>query len=561
MNKFPSNPENGQAISDVDGNIYQYDTKSSTWIKKGIIETPEIVSTTTDGIITPEIYANLRQLSTVTNFKIHPHANKYWYYLFSKFNLLDLTFEEQNSLRIEINKSRLVSKFMRNNCIGPEGEQGIPGKQGKPGKRKKEQFVKYTNNISFDIKYDNNISLRLYDGSKAIGAELRFDINGALLLNDIYSIKVSNLTAIREANKLNISFDIEYGFPEFYKIGIVGSDGVKGPPGDSFFQVEELKFNDSSLVTSKPLVSIRAVENALKYAIYDLDISCAQYLAKNFFDNTPLANGIRTLVIDNDSSQTSAESIFKRIPLVNVNESVASCKKLGVYLQDHDEIKLRDITLPAWTPNQSCLNSTRWTNSKFTWWTGLNDITESRTDCNAALVPPSYPWTIIIPSAPEERCCQESFFWCPNVQEESCPAEIVDNQEEAMSVERGCGCDEFKKLGNYFIKSDTEEVINSINGDVQKYEYSLQHSKYIAIELKYFLECGNTNCVIDWCVTSNDDNLITSKLQTSRLESETSKIELFFKNPGSTKFKILVNTEYQNCCTAYVIKTSNEISK
>jgi hypothetical protein len=51
------------------------------------------------------------------------------------------------------------------------------------------------------------------------------------------------------------------------------------------------------------------------------------------------------------------------------------------------------------------VTASRFSSYKFEWW----DITD-----------PKYPFKIFVPPRPKEQCCQEPFFWCPNVGDNPC---------------------------------------------------------------------------------------------------------------------------------------------
>lgn len=559
--KFPTTPVDGDAVSDTFGNIYQYDSKTKTWLSKGRIVEPLVVSIENDGLVTTNIYNSLRLLSTPQNFKISPHTVSYWYYLYSKYNLFDIKYENDNKLRLEINKSKLVSVFMRNTCIGEIGPKGITGKPGKNGKSKKEEFLKFNSTpIQFEYTTTGIFSLRLYSKTYKIGSEVRISEDGLILSVDEYFISLTDLKATVLDGILTVDFTVRSGTPYYYKIGLIGAKGEKGIPGETFINVVEFGLEDDLMMSSKPITSVRSTDNQIKYARASINTSCTMYLSQNFFDNTPLSNGIRSMIIDNDSSLTNAETVFNKLKLVNVNETTETCKPIGNYRQQHEEIKLRELTLPSWTPTVTCYDTTRWNNSKFDWWTSLDDNLDTWSDCDGEAKPTSYPWTIIISDAPESRCCQEDFFWCPNVQDQSCPTQVVGDPTFSLVNEGGCGCDEYRVLGNYFQVLNKDPQSNVINGNVHTYHYNIEHAGYLEIVLKYDMKCGNNNCQILWSFESDDKNLISPRTNKNRLENENSIIELFFKKPGLCDFTVLVNTDYKTCCTAYTLE-ANESTK
>ena len=63
--KLPSNPIDGDQISDANGNIYEYNAEEDTWIKIGVLSSPPFVSYGTNGIITPQTYNHLKSIETL----------------------------------------------------------------------------------------------------------------------------------------------------------------------------------------------------------------------------------------------------------------------------------------------------------------------------------------------------------------------------------------------------------------------------------------------------------------------------------------------------------------
>ena len=65
MSKFPTHGQfDGQTVADRDGVVWKYDQKSDTWINRGVLHDPPIVSDGEDGLVTPEIYRKLNLLES-----------------------------------------------------------------------------------------------------------------------------------------------------------------------------------------------------------------------------------------------------------------------------------------------------------------------------------------------------------------------------------------------------------------------------------------------------------------------------------------------------------------
>ena len=142
---FPRNATEGMQIIDKYGNKWTYISKYDSWISKGDVTPPDVVTDARDGIITPDIYNKLKYLNTWSGkippqFKLAPNTEAYYYYFRSSDDLIDFS-PEQNNLRVEVNRGKLFNILHRQICPGDQGPIGNQGPQGGPGFPAKDELA------------------------------------------------------------------------------------------------------------------------------------------------------------------------------------------------------------------------------------------------------------------------------------------------------------------------------------------------------------------------------------------------------------------------------------
>jgi hypothetical protein len=201
--------------------------------------------------------------------------------------------------------------------------------------------------------------------------------------------------------------------------GPVGSDGI-----DGLCTLEIIKdtIDPTSIFTLCPIVNVRYDND--KDIIYTLcsDIgtaTCAEYI-----------------ILVADSADTTNENAIKS-RFAAVIRSLDECKDVTEYRISFEDDDIPALTFSHWDPQPGCQTSRHYDRHKFDWFVD----TESRikegqekpqwyspTECLTI----DYPHKIIAASKPEEQCCTEEFFYCPNIQE--APAECGEDGEFTIEV-------------------------------------------------------------------------------------------------------------------------------
>ena len=127
---FPTNPIDNQQVADTYGNIYQYNSEEDSWINLGVEITPNIVTTQSNGLITPTIFAQLADIKE--NISLYNNKTKifvgknrkdnpYFYYFHSTDGTITFKPFVQNKkiLQIEADRARILAYFNSLSCAGP----------------------------------------------------------------------------------------------------------------------------------------------------------------------------------------------------------------------------------------------------------------------------------------------------------------------------------------------------------------------------------------------------------------------------------------------------------
>jgi hypothetical protein len=440
----------GTIVLDNSGDQWQYNSKLNIWSCIGSFQTIPVVTSTNDGLISPAIYSRINAISeAVANglkfdaLKIYPHTLGY-YYLFQSSNHT-ITFEPEsaNDLRIEISRPRLLSLLSQLKCPGAQGEvgeQGATGDSGVAGKAEAKHIaVVEGSTLTIDAivgsTIDTPISLRLFrnDSSESsltiwqpingddfiiiysefelsIGSFLNYDRVGSILYGELISNEWSSDTW-------------------YYKANEIGRKGTQGVDGSGFFDVVENSLVDDTLNATEAIITLRY--NNPQPDIY-------------FFSDTLFSkNCVSKLAISHTCSTTNVDdlSTVVDLSLAAVRSTTETCKNITRFQFIEKQTTAPTLEFVEWTPIEAC-----WTQhqaNQFNWkdftpasivaWREANSSTNRDT---------RYPWSIIEPQFPGQRCCQEDFFFCSNVNDVAggCPVLLIE-PFVPPTTELCCPCD------------------------------------------------------------------------------------------------------------------------
>jgi hypothetical protein len=463
--KLPQDASNGDIVCDRYGNIWEFDGTQNTWVFKGGIGEAPPVSEQEDGFVTPDIHDQLEYLSQLKDLgisfdilKVEPAIDGYWYKLISTNKTIRFEPESENKVRIEIDKGRLTRTLSMLKCPGkqgPPGDQGLSGKDGTPASPEI-QYIPVTGgtdglalfiDATIETELDTDVSVRLFrDGSAAPALDYRISLEtGALSFTAIDADLDGNIDTTKTI--LEVLQNPTDGTSQVvgsiyltdttwdslgdwaYRAGQVGKTGERGDDGLPTLEIVPTEFQDPILRSKKAIVSLR--QDDARGDIYFLraelfEKNCVQYLS------------IQRVCEIFQVAANEAECF------IGVKRTLDECKDTDKYCLDLICPDKPSLTFPEWTPTDVCWSQRHFNISTFD-WAKITNVGEDvvpwpeanqRDDRN-----PAYPWNIVTPGAPGERCCQEDFFYCPNVNEAECPITEVNPIARPLSISSCCICD------------------------------------------------------------------------------------------------------------------------
>lgn len=401
--------KDGDKVADKNGRVYEYVEDTNSWIDIGVLHDPQTVTKDRDGLITPTIYRKLKLIETLIknkgvsfeSFKISTKDNikPYFYYFNSSDGLIKFTPEAVNKLRIEVDRGVLLSKIATFCCVGPKGEKGEDGEAGDDGKPaanepKYNAVIDSSGNIQIDANVttpiDTEISLRLFNGNNEKLVEILFkDAITSIEATDGVVVESTNTTLTYDKNLNKLSGTLSVLFDDnidiaglYYKARQKGPKGKKGKDGTGFIEVIEDVYGDSGVRSSEAIIAIR------KSGVSD-NIS---YTTQELFTKNVVASvtGSPNLPIGD-----LLESKY-----VGAQVTTDDCKDLNTFKFKEPELKIPDLNLPSWTPACNCTDTARYQIQRMDW--GMKAAEK-------------LPFSIVQEAPPPEACCQEDFYWCPNL--------------------------------------------------------------------------------------------------------------------------------------------------
>lgn len=330
-------------------------------------------------------------------------------------------------LRIEVDRGRLYQKLLRSCCVGPKGSKGDVGDRGAPGlPAEKEVFRlpvsttggEFVWNTVVNTPIDTPISLRVYRADELFPVvEILYPLNPAestlvVISDDSISIEETSLvlsydsTSGEFSGSFSVVSDEDIGSWR-YKARQQGPKGATGEAGKAFLEIANRLLDDPSLRGTEAILSLRKASSSDDIV----------FLRQELFDEVPVAN---LSALDGGQIVDFSGDFF-----VSAQVTIREARDIGFFQAEVPEFTIPQLDIPAWTPTQDCAQATKWALYKFDWF--------NRVD-------PNYLFNIQIPAKPPEQCCQEDFFFCPNVGD-ACPIEGQPESPVPPQVPCVCSCE------------------------------------------------------------------------------------------------------------------------
>lgn len=184
-----------------------------------------------------------------------------------------------------------------------------------------------------------------------------------------------------------------------------GLDGEKGEPGNCYIDIKECFIDDTNIVASCPIINARI--DCDEDVVYT---QCAELLVDDICaENISLIAGV------DDLTGSAIESTYAAAEM-----TLDECKSIYSKNIEIETPDLPELDLLAWEPQPGCVTQRHFDRHKFDW---IPTTADGDTWCDFSGEQPSlYPGEIQTQSQPEQdNCCEDDWFWCPSVQEGSCP--------------------------------------------------------------------------------------------------------------------------------------------
>lgn len=451
---LPPTGIDGQTVADAEGNIYRYEEATNSWVFLGTMGDPPIVTEHTSGLITPEIYEHLayiRQLlangASFDRLKIIPATDAYWYYFFSSNRQVRFSKEKDHHIRVELDTALIFNSNFPPPPKGSQGPRGPKGKTGPAGANAPPEPTLVpvvsgnvlTISTATPAPYSTDFALRLYNAPSAdtIGdtpnISIQVPLQGPptyLILDQNYDVDQTNSVYAYDPNTDTFtatikSLNVSWGPNWFYKVSQRGPTGLPGTPGNPFFVIAENQLTDPTVESEQVLVSVRKGSGNTIFTLYGNPFSkvCVQQLS--VASGTPEYQMMlaANLVPTGPNEAANAIDFMNSLVLGAVEMTTRDCKDVLTWsLPQSTPIAQPALVLPAWTPMGACFSQQSWRDSQFNWEQDQTSVLADREwmDCVGNSNASTYPWTIVGPAEPPSQCCQEAFFYCPNVQDGGC---------------------------------------------------------------------------------------------------------------------------------------------
>ena len=184
-----------------------------------------------------------------------------------------------------------------------------------------------------------------------------------------------------------------------------GIDGKRGEPGNCYVDIKECFIDSTNIIASCPIVNVRV--DCDEDVLYT---QCAELLVDEICDEN-----IRLIAGADDLTGSPIRSSF-----ASAEMTLDECKKIYSKNLEIEEEERPELELLAWEPQPGCVTQRHFNRHKFDW---IPTTADGDTWCDFNGEQPSlYPGVIQTQSEPEQdNCCEDDWFWCPSVQEGSCP--------------------------------------------------------------------------------------------------------------------------------------------
>jgi len=395
--KLPSKPVDGQVAIDQSGTRYRYVARLNQWIDEGETLSTELVTIKSNGLVSPEIATALQKLNSFTTFKIYQNPNTY-YYLISPAKGFYQTSVESGDIRLEINRAYLTNTLFAKACqgeAGPQGYDGLAGRDGLAGPAELSyQAVVHdttlTVSTSMPAPLDTEISLRLFqDDAQKVEIWLETSgTTGARVIQTDVELESYSLSYEDGVFSATVVAKAAWGSGWKAKVRQRGPDGWGGANGEAFLDIVEVVVDN--IQSKSAVMLLRNFSEDLRKISRTLTLETLAAAHLRPYNN---------VVLDASFDYTSQ--------CLSVSPSVDSSKLLLKWGLEIDSTAAEILNLPLWVPDPSCVRPNtdpqKAAPVNYDWYSSLG-VGLNSGDPKLVQAPPL-----------EVKCCQEDFYFCPNI--------------------------------------------------------------------------------------------------------------------------------------------------
>jgi len=188
-----------------------------------------------------------------------------------------------------------------------------------------------------------------------------------------------------------------------------GPDGDVGDDGEARITIETNSIDNSNVEAVCPIVNVRYDQN--RQVIHTL---CNNLSSEVCVGKISVLSGMGTL-----ASGPILSSKFAAVQMI-----LDECKYVNLFKPELQPYTLPSLELDAWEPQPGCVTQRHYDRHKFDWFTKVKGSACSPFGVYNEYDPTKFPYNVITAGTPpEDECCQEDWFYCPNVQDGPCEGE------------------------------------------------------------------------------------------------------------------------------------------
>jgi hypothetical protein len=188
-----------------------------------------------------------------------------------------------------------------------------------------------------------------------------------------------------------------------------GPDGPDGFDGETRLRIGYADIDSSNVEAACPLVNVR-----LDLIRKVLLTQCVSFANDVCVSKVRVSARMNTLTSGNIKN-----SLFAAAEM-----SLGDCKSIHIYKPELGSYYVPELDFDTWEPQGNCVTQRHYDRHKFDWVSTVEGGACSPFGVYNKKPNDAFPYKIVTAAIPpDDECCQEDFFYCPNVQDGPCEGE------------------------------------------------------------------------------------------------------------------------------------------